>query len=265
MGNFLAVGPAARPAAFAGSKMPLMRWLALAYGLLAYAAFGAVFAVYLPFLANVGPFDGIDERAPGSAAAALAVDVGLVALFGVSHSVMARRWFKERWVRVVPSVIERSTYVLVASLVLGLLFWQWRSLPAPVWDVGPPGLRLAFWLLQAAGVALVVFSTFLIDHADLFGLRQVWLYARRKPYSSPPFRERSLYRYMRHPLMLGFMIWFWAAPTMSVGHLLLALGFSVYVMVGVVLEERDLLRDLGESYRDYRRRVGAILPRLPRG
>jgi methanethiol S-methyltransferase len=234
--------------------------MALAFGVLAYLAFGAVFLAYVPFLANLGPLRGIDDGPTAPPAVALAVDLGLLALFGVSHSVMARPWFKARWTRLVPEHAERSTYVLVSSLALGLLIWQWRALPAPVWQLESVALRWLVWILAACGVVLCVVSTFLIDHADLFGLRQVWLHARGRPYTPTPFRERSLYKLVRHPLMLGFLIWFWSTPTASVGRVVFALGMSVYIVIGVALEERDLSRSLGASYLDYRLRVRALVP-----
>ncbi|HVJ14853.1 MAG TPA: NnrU family protein [Polyangiaceae bacterium] len=240
-----------------------MRWLAFVYGLTAYALFGAVFVAYVPFLANLGPLRGIDQGPPTPLPLALVIDLSLLALFGVSHSVMARPWFKERWTRVVPVPLERSTYVLIASLILALVMWQWRALPAVLWDVQSEPARTLVWALAGAGIALLVASTFLIDHADLFGLRQVWLYARNRPYTPPPFRERWVYKLVRHPLMLGFLVWFWATPTLSVGRLVFALGLTVYIVIGVAFEERDLSRVLGASYQDYRRRVRAFLP-LPR-
>ncbi len=241
----------------------MRRWLGFAYGVGAYAAFGVIFLLALLFLANLGPVRGIDAGPSAPLPLALAVDLGLLALFGVSHSLMARPWFKARWTRIVPEQLERSTYVLVTSLVLGLIVWQWRALPDVVWDVRSPPARIAIWILAGLGVALTLLSTFLIDHADLFGLRQVWCYARNRAYVPTPFRERSLYKIVRHPLMLGFFIWFWATPTMSVGRLVFAVGLSIYMLIGVALEERDLLRTLGDSYRDYRRRVRAFIP-LPK-
>ena len=240
-----------------------MRWLGFVYGLLAYVAFSAVVLAYVPFLANVGPLRGIDQGPPTPLALAIAIDLGLLTLFGVSHSLMARPWFKERWARIVSVPMERSTYVLVASLMLALVLWQWRSLPAVVWDVQSEAVRTSIWILSACGLLLVAVSTFLIDHADLFGLRQVWCHARNRPYVPTPFRERGLYKFVRHPLMLGFFVWFWATPSLSVGRLIFALGMTVYIVIGVALEERDLSRALGDSYRDYRRRVRAFLP-VPR-
>jgi methanethiol S-methyltransferase len=184
----------------------------------------------------------------GPVVASLAIDLGLVALFGVPHSVMARRWFKDRLVRIIPAAAERSTYVLVASVTLDVLLWQWRPVSTAVWSVEAPAVRAVIWGASGAGVLLVVYSTFLTDHFDLFGLRQVWLYARGRPYSPVPFTERNLYRHVRQPMMLGMLLWFWSTPTMSVGHLAFAAGMSAYIFAGVALEERDLASRLGKAY-----------------
>jgi methanethiol S-methyltransferase len=238
----------------------MSRVLVLLYGVVAYLAFVAVFAAVVAFVGNVGYVRGIDGGGQGDVMVSLAIDLGLVALFGVSHSVMARPWFKEGLVRLVPPAAERSTYVLVASASLGLLRWQWRPLPVTVWRVEAPAVRAALWGVSGAGVLLIVYSTFLTDHFDLVGLRQVWLLARGRPYTPVPFKERGLYRYVRHPMMLGILLWFWSTPTMSVGHFSFAAGMSVYVFAGVALEERDLARHLGEAYVRYRARVGRFVP-----
>jgi protein-S-isoprenylcysteine O-methyltransferase Ste14 len=238
----------------------MSRVLVLAYGVVAYLGFLGVFAAAVAFVGNVGVVRGIDAGPQEGMGQALVVDLALIALFGVSHSVMARGRFKERLVRVLPAAAERSTFVLVTDLTLGLLLWQWRPMPASVWDVESGFGRSALWALSAVGVLLVVYSTYLTDHFDLFGLRQVWLHARGRPYAAVPFQERSLYRYVRHPMMLGILLWFWATPTMSVGHLVFAAGMSVYVLVGVTLEERELSRHLGDEYRRYRARVGRFVP-----
>lgn len=237
----------------------MARWLALAYGIAAYLGFLAVFVLLGGFLVDVGPLAGIDDR-PSSVPAAVAVDIALLALFGVSHSTMARPWFKRWWTRVIPPVIERSTYVLVTVLVFVLLAWQWRSIPTTVWQVDDPIARAVIFGVAGLGVALLVVSTFLTDHFDLFGLRQVWLHARGQPYTPVPFQERGLYRHVRHPMMVGILLWFWAAPTMSAGHLLFTAGMTAYVFIGVALEERGLSRALGDDYRAYRARVPAFLP-----
>jgi protein-S-isoprenylcysteine O-methyltransferase Ste14 len=239
----------------------MSRVLALLYGVAAYLAFLAVFAASVAFVGNVGHLRGIDGGEQGPVGVGLAIDLGLVALFGVSHSLMARPWFKEGLVRLIPRAAERSTYVLVASVTLGVLLWQWRPLPMSVWSVEAPAVRAVLWGVSGVGVLLVVYSTFLTDHFDLFGLRQVWLHARARPYSPIPFTERGLYRVVRHPMMLGMFLWFWSTPTMSVGHLVFTSGMSLYIVVGIALEERDLARQLGEVYVRYRARVGRFVPR----
>jgi protein-S-isoprenylcysteine O-methyltransferase Ste14 len=240
----------------------------LAFGVFAYACFLAAFAAGGDFVTGAGFVRGIDAPSARSFPAAIAVDVALLALFGISHSVMARPAFKRRWTKVVPHAAERSVYVLVASLCLGLIFWQWRSLPpsiAPLWNVTSAGARAALWALTAAGFLLAVASTFLTNHFDLFGLRQVWLAARRRPYEPVPFKVRALYRLVRHPMMLGLLIVFWAAPTMTADRALFAVAMTAYIAIGIAFEERDLERTFGDSYRRYRREVRAVIPLpLPR-
>jgi protein-S-isoprenylcysteine O-methyltransferase Ste14 len=189
------------------------------------------------------------------------VDSLLLGLFAVQHSVMARPAFKRRWTRIVPQPVERSTYVLTASALLLLLFWQWRSMPTLVWDVKLTAARVVLWGLFWAGWATVVLTTFLISHSELFGLRQVCLAWRGQPQTGTGFKLPLLYRVVRHPMMLGFIVAFWAVPTMTVGHLLFALATTGYILVALRLEERDLVAALDGQYRDYRRRVPMLLPR----
>jgi protein-S-isoprenylcysteine O-methyltransferase Ste14 len=236
------------------------RVLVLAFGVFAYLGFLAVALAALGFLGGVGPVRGIDAATPAPLPTALAIDLGLIALFGVAHSVMARPAFKRRWILVTGEAAERSVYVLVASAQLALIFWQWRALPQPLWTVASPAGRTAVGALALVGVGLVIASSFLTDHFDLFGLRQVWLFASGRPYTPVPFKEHALYRVVRHPMMLGFLLSFWAAPTMSVGHALFAAGMSAYIPIGILFEERALARTLGEPYRQYRRTVPAIIP-----
>lgn len=238
----------------------MKRAAALGFGLFAYAAFGAVFAALGLFVANLGVVRGIDDPPTASRGLAIAIDVALVALFGVTHSVMARPAFKRRWTRLIPEVVERSAYVLVTCACFAVLVWQWRSVPAVVWDVDPRPARIAIHAITIAGIVVIVISTFLTDHFDLFGLRQVWAYARGVAYVPVPFQERSLYRHVRHPMMVGVAVWLWATPTMTVGHLIFAVAMSAYIVVGVTFEERDLARNLGAPYEAYRARVRAFLP-----
>jgi protein-S-isoprenylcysteine O-methyltransferase Ste14 len=203
---------------------------------------------------------GIDQGPHAAVPVAAAIDLLLLLLFAVQHTVMARPWFKRRWTRIVPEPAERATFVLAASLALALLFWLWLPVRETVWHLPGPGAAV-LWAVYAGGWAVAVSSTFLISHSDLFGLRQAWLRARRAGYSPPPFTERSMYRRIRHPLMAGFLIVFWSAPTMTAGHLLFAATATGYILVGIAFEEHDLLQSLGETYAAYRARVPALIPR----
>ncbi len=240
----------------------MSRLLALLYGAACYAVFLATFLYAIAFFAGVGVPKHVDNGVRGSLPLALAIDLALLALFAVQHSGMARPAFKRWWMRYVPTTIERSTFVLASSLVLILLFWQWRPLPPRIWNVDGDLARGVLYGLSAAGWLLLLSSTFLINHFDLFGLRQVWSYAQgRGPAPDAPFVTRAFYRIVRHPLMLGFLIAFWATPTMSLGHLLFALMTTGYILVAVkFLEERDLVAQYGETYRAYQRQVPMLLP-----
>jgi protein-S-isoprenylcysteine O-methyltransferase Ste14 len=238
-------------------------YLAMGYGAASYLVFVASFLYAIGFVGNLFVPRSIDSPASGSLGGALVFDLLLLALFAVPHSVMARPGFKRWWTRFVPSPVERSTYVLVSSLLLGLLCWQWRPIPSVIWDITNPVGRFflhgAFW----AGWAVVFLSTFLINHFDLFGLRQVFLYAQGRDYTPVGFKITGLYSYVRHPIMLGFLVAFWATPTMTAGHLIFALATAAYIVIALQLEERDLVRFHGEQYDAYRRQVGMLLP-LPR-
>jgi protein-S-isoprenylcysteine O-methyltransferase Ste14 len=232
--------------------------LALVYGVVCYALFLGVFLYAIGFVGDFLVPKSIDG--PGRfELGALLVDLALLGLFAVQHSTMARPAFKRRWTRIVPAHLERSTFVLVTSLILALLFWQWRPFGAVVWQVDATALRAVIWALFALGWAVVLVSTFVIDHFDLFGLRQTWLYAQGKPYSPPGFKDSVLYRTVRHPLMLGFLIAFWATPRMTLGHLVFAIATTCYVLIAIQIEERDLLA-MHDEYEDYRRRVPMLLP-----
>jgi methanethiol S-methyltransferase len=233
----------------------------LGYGLVAYLAFLVAIGYTIGFLANVGVPKGIDDGSTGGAWAAVAINLALLSLFAVQHSVMARPSFKRWWTRFVPPAIERSTFVLVSSALVGLILWQWRPLPDTVWSVETGWLRAVLFALYAAGWAVLVISTFLIGHFDLFGLRQVFARARRTAYTESGFREPLIYRHVRHPMMLGFLIAFWATPDMSVGRLLFVGVASGYILVAVRFEEHDLRRELGEPYARYAERVPRFVPR----
>ncbi|OBB91515.1 methanethiol S-methyltransferase [Mycobacterium sp. 852002-30065_SCH5024008] len=241
----------------------MKRYLTLGYGAAAYLLFLAAFLYLIGFVGNLAVPRSVDRGLAASVAAAIPINAALVALFGVQHSVMARPAFKRWWVRLVPSSIERSTYVLLSSVVLALLYWQWRTMPTVIWDVRMPAARAVLWALFWLGWAIALLATFLINHFDLFGLRQVYLASRQKPYTSVEFRVRLLYRVVRHPLMLGMLIAFWAAPTMTAGHLLFSIGMTAYILIATQLEERDLVASLGHPYREYRREVSMLLP-IPR-
>jgi protein-S-isoprenylcysteine O-methyltransferase Ste14 len=234
--------------------------VAVSYGAAVYLVFLAAFLYAVAFVGNLPVPKTIDSGASGSLGAALVIDTLLLGLFAVQHSVMARPAFKRAWTRLVPQAVERSTYVLLASLVLLLLYWQWRPIPEVVWSVTHPAgaalLQAVFWI----GWAVVLASTFMISHFELFGLRQVWARLRGQELPPPAFRTPWLYKRVRHPIYLGFLLAFWAAPTMTVGHLLFAAGSTAYILLGIALEERDLVALFGEQYRRYRGQVPMLIP-----
>lgn len=233
---------------------------AVAYGSVAYAIFFATFLYAVGFVGNVAVPKSVDSGAAVPLFETLVVDLALLALFAIQHSVMARPAFKRVWTRIVPVSVERSTYVLLASAALIVLFWQWRPIPAPMWtvtnEVTTAILEALFWL----GWGMVLLSTFLINHFELFGLRQVFARLLGRSIPAPVFRTPLLYQYTRHPLYLGFLIAFWSTPTMTAGHLLFAAGSSMYILLGIFFEERDLIHTFGERYRRYRQEVRMLLP-----
>jgi methanethiol S-methyltransferase len=232
----------------------------VAYGVAAYLAFLASFTYTIGFLAGRAVPKHVDDGVDGPAWQAIAVDLLLLSLFAVQHSVMARPWFKRAWTRVVPAPAERSTYVLAASAAVGLLLWQWRPLPDEVWSIGPEWARAVVWAGYLLGWAVVVLSTFLLGHFDLFGLKQVLARWQSRAYDAPQFRQPGLYRLVQHPIMLGFLIAFWSAPDMSEGRLLFAAVASAYIVVAVRFEEHDLRAELGEDYVGYTEQVPRFVP-----
>jgi methanethiol S-methyltransferase len=238
------------------------RVLIIGYGSMAYLTFPAAFVYAIGFLGNIGVPRSVDNGIAAPFGEGLAVNLALLALFAVQHSVMARPGFKRWWTRFVAPSVERSTYVLIASVVLFVVFWQWRTMPAVVWDVTSPSGRAAVWAAFWLGWVTALASTFMISHFELFGLRQAYLAWRgRKPNIDTGFRTPLLYRLIRHPLMVGFLMAFWSAPTMTAGHLLFAVVTTAYILIAVQLEERDLVASLGTPYREYRRRVPMFVPR----
>jgi len=239
----------------------LSRALILGYAIAVYGFFLAVLVYAVGFFIGFGVPKGIDQGAHLAWPLAVITDAALLLLFAVQHTVMARSWFKRRWTRLVPPPAERATYVLAASLALALVFWLWRPVRGTVWDLSGPGAA-GLLAVYGTGWAVALGSTFVISHSDLFGLRQALCHARGTAYRPPAFTQRSLYRVVRHPLMTGFVIVFWAAPVMTAGHLLFAAAATGYILVGIAFEERDLRQQLGEAYRAYAARVPALIPRF---
>ncbi len=238
--------------------------VAFLYGVAAYAV-GLVALLYaIGFIGNILVPKSIDTPPAGALPEALIVDLVLLGLFAVQHSAMARPGFKAWWTRMVPEPVERSTYVLASGLLLALLFWKWQPLAGTLWSVPEGAPRIALQALFWLGWLTLLSSTFMINHFDLFGLRQVYLRLKSEPYRPLPFAKVALYRVVRHPIMLGLLIAFWATPEMSYGHLLFALATSAYIFIGIYLEERDLRRTHGEAYERYRRETSMILPLPPR-
>ena len=230
------------------------------YGSLSYVLFLGTFLYAIGFIGNFGvprTLDGVPSKPLG---VAFLINAGLLTLFAVQHSVMARPRFKEWWTRMVPKPLERSTYVLFSSVALIFLFWQWQPLGGVVWSVEDPIGRIILRVLFAFGWALVLLSTFLINHFDLFGLRQVWLYLIGRPYTALRFGTPGPYRLVRHPLYVGWLFAFWSTPTMTFAHLLFSVATTAYILVAIQLEERDLIREHGDSYESYRRSVPMLIP-----
>jgi methanethiol S-methyltransferase len=240
----------------------MKRIVAFVYGLVCYGVFFATLLYAIGFLGNFGVPKSIDSGAAGSVLTALAVDGALLALFALQHSIMARPWFKRAWTRIVPEAVERSTYVLFSSCALLFLFWQWLPIGGVIWSVESGIAKTIILGLYAAGLPIVLTSTFLINHFDLFGLRQVYLYLTGRPYTHLEFRTPFFYRYVRHPLYLGWLLMFWSAPVMTVAHLFFAVMTTAYILVAIRFEEADLTSAYGDKYRRYRKNVPMIVPAL---
>lgn len=242
----------------------MKKFLIFVYGVVSYLIFFACFLYLIGFLSNWLVPKSIDSGETGSSLPALMTNLGLMALFGLQHSVMARPGFKTWWTRIVPKAAERSTYVLTSSLLLILLYWQWRPLPAVLWQVEHGLGQVIFWVLMGVGVSLILISSFLINHFELFGLQQVYLHLRSAKPASVHFGTPWLYRLVRHPLHLGTTTVLWATPTMTVGHLFFAVVMTIYIVIGIHYEERDLVRRFGDTYREYQQKTPMLLPRPQR-
>lgn len=236
----------------------MKRYLIFLFGIIAYlVGAGAYFGGIIGFLAGLLPSG---KTAPFGAA--LLINVGLMVLWGLPHSLLARRWFKQRWTRVVPHAVERSIYMLQAGLLMLLLIWQWREMPGIVWQVDNPVGQALLWGLFGLGWMIAFISTLLINHFELTGLQQTWAHLRGRKAVPPAFRTPFLYRIVRHPMQLGVLLAFWAAPTMSAGRLLFAAGMTAYILIGLRFEERDLLRRFGDRYRTYQAQTPMLIPGL---
>lgn len=237
-----------------------MRVLFFLYGLFIYVFFLGTFLYTMGFIEGVVVPKSINTGAEESLGMAMLINILMLGVFGIQHSIMARPAFKKHWTRLVPEPVERSTFVLFTCIILAVMFWQWRPITSTIWSVDQQAARMFLIGLSYSGWLLVLYSTFLIDHFDLFGLRQVVLYLRGIEYTQKPFMERSAYKLIRHPLMLGFIIAFWSTQHMTGGHLLFAFVTTAYILVAIRIEEGDLIRELGDDYRQYRERTRMLVP-----
>ena len=239
-----------------------MRALVMLYGVVCYFAFFVVFVYFMGFVGDVFVPVSISSEVETYSQNALMVNIGLMLMWGVQHSVMARGWFKEMIASVVPHHVERSTYCLASAIALGALMYYWQPMEGIIWQVNNPMTVNVLWGFFGLGWALIFVSTFLTNHFDLFGLRQPWLHFVKKAYTPVVFTELLFYRWIRDPMMLGLFIAFWSLPTMTVGHLVFSIGMSIYVLVGIHFEEKGLARELGQTYIDYQQRTTKVIPKV---
>lgn len=242
------------------------RALTLLAAVVCYLAFFAAFVYLIGFVAGYPALPtNVDKGLAAPMPIAAAIDIALIALFGVQHSVMARAGFKARWTKIVPVPLERSIFCLGSAAALIVLFAFWHPIAGTIWSVGDPTGRAVLWALMFLGWGILFVTTFLLNHFELFGLQQAWLHFAGKTPQAAQFRTPLFYRWVRHPLYSGFLLAFWSTPTMSYGHLLLAFGFTAYILIGIAFEERDLVEQYGETYVEYRRTVGMVIPGIGRG
>lgn len=239
-----------------------MRILVMLYGVISYFIFFIVFLYLIAFIGDIFVPKTISSETTMNSTDALLINIGLMLLWSVQHSVMARGWFKKSIAKVIPHHIERSTYVLISSVVLIVLMAGWQPMEGILWQVSNPLWVNTIWSLFALAWAIVLFSSFLTDHFDLFGLRQSWLYFVKKSYTPVKFSERLLYRWIRHPMMLGLLVAFWSVPTMTIGHFVFSFGMSAYTLIGIYYEERGLAKSIGTQYAEYQERTSKVIPKL---
>lgn len=237
-----------------------IRELVMLYGVLSYLSFLAVMVYLVAFVGDFLVPKTVSSGIAGGVTTALIINVCLIILWGIQHSVMARSWFKEAIVKVVPQHTERSTYVLLSAIVLAVVMYGWQPMEGVIWEVDNLFWQIIIWVLFALGWIVATLSTFLTDHFDLFGLRQTWLYFVKKSYTSVKFTERLFYHWVRHPMMLGTLMAFWATPVMTLGHLVFSLGMTVYVLMGIYFEEKALAKSIGSVYVEYQKRTSKIIP-----
>ncbi|WP_154223649.1 methyltransferase family protein [Marinicella rhabdoformis] len=232
----------------------------LLFGSISYLAFFFAFIYFIAFVAEQYVQNHLSLTSKDFDIEALLINVFLIIFWGVQHSVMARQKFKDKIAKIIPPTIERSVYVLVTAVVLGVVMWFWQPMPGVLWHFDGQGMVWLMWSIFFLGWGLVLLSTFLTDHFDLFGLRQVWLAFLKRTYVPIPFSERWLYQAIRHPMMLGLLMSLWAIPVMTVTHLVFAVGMSIYIFIGIYFEEKSLQHDLGEDYQQYKKRTKKIFP-----